>query len=443
MEKQTYFHSVRLNKEICHGCINCVKRCPTEAIRVRDGKARILKERCIDCGECIRICPHHAKLAISDCFDDLAGFEYKIALPAPVLYAQFVHVDCLDRVVKGLLDIGFDEVFEVGAAAELISESTRKQMEAHSIPLPVISSACPAAIRLIRVRFPDLLSHVLPIQPPVELAARLARQNAAKRTGLPPEKIGVAFLSPCPAKVTAAKAPLGNEKSSLDAVIAISRIYPDIVKAMKNLTPENFEGLSHVGSNGLFWATCGGESTGSDMRRYIAVDGVENIIHILEAVENDQYQRLDFIELAACPGGCVGGVMNVENPYAATARIKRLARSLPPTRNHWPDFDPLPQDVRLPKAIEPLDVMALDSSPTKAMEMLAEMQELEKRFPGLDCGSCGSPTCHALAEDIVRGYSNEDACIYVLKANLEKVAASLSSFISPSAKPEDKEDTQV
>ena len=42
MEHQTYFHSVTLNKDLCHGCITCVKRCPTEAIRVRDGKARIL-----------------------------------------------------------------------------------------------------------------------------------------------------------------------------------------------------------------------------------------------------------------------------------------------------------------------------------------------------------------------------------------------------------------
>ena len=50
-----FFHSVTLDRDLCHGCINCVKRCPTEAIRVRDGKAKILSDRCIDCGECIRI----------------------------------------------------------------------------------------------------------------------------------------------------------------------------------------------------------------------------------------------------------------------------------------------------------------------------------------------------------------------------------------------------
>ena len=70
-----------LDKELCMGCINCIKRCPTEAIRVRDGKAHILKERCIDCGECIRICPHHAKKAITDPVSILENFQYTISLP--------------------------------------------------------------------------------------------------------------------------------------------------------------------------------------------------------------------------------------------------------------------------------------------------------------------------------------------------------------------------
>ena len=64
-----YYHSVRLEKEKCMGCTNCIKRCPTEAIRVHDGKATIMKSRCIDCGECIRACPHSAKRAVTDDFE--------------------------------------------------------------------------------------------------------------------------------------------------------------------------------------------------------------------------------------------------------------------------------------------------------------------------------------------------------------------------------------
>ena len=50
-------HSVILEYKRCRGCTTCIKNCPTEAIRVRNGKATILNERCIDCGKCKKSCP--------------------------------------------------------------------------------------------------------------------------------------------------------------------------------------------------------------------------------------------------------------------------------------------------------------------------------------------------------------------------------------------------
>ena len=81
-----YFHSVRLDREKCRGCTNCIKRCPTDAIRVQKGKAKIMDMRCIDCGECIRVCPYHAKVAYTDNLANINTYKYKIALPAPALY---------------------------------------------------------------------------------------------------------------------------------------------------------------------------------------------------------------------------------------------------------------------------------------------------------------------------------------------------------------------
>ncbi|MBQ5648914.1 MAG: 4Fe-4S binding protein, partial [Clostridia bacterium] len=137
-----HIHSVTLDKDKCLGCTNCIKRCPTEAIRVRAGKAAITANRCIDCGECIRICPHNAKKAMFDRFDEDAGFKFKVALPAPTLYGQFDNIDDVDYILTALKLIGFDYVAEVSSAAEMITEYTRQYLAEHKCNHPYISTAC-------------------------------------------------------------------------------------------------------------------------------------------------------------------------------------------------------------------------------------------------------------------------------------------------------------
>ncbi|MGE5654277.1 MAG: [Fe-Fe] hydrogenase large subunit C-terminal domain-containing protein, partial [Bacillota bacterium] len=209
MENQ--FHSVTLDRELCKGCTICIKRCPTEAIRVQAGKARIRETRCIDCGECIRTCPNHAKLAVTDGLERIHEFRYSIALPAPSLYGQFKAEVSLRQILGALVQLGFDEVYEVAKGAEYVSLATRRYIERSAVR-PLISSSCPAVVRLIQVRFPSLIDHLVRIESPMEVAAKLAKQEASARTGLPPDEIGTFFISPCPAKVTAVKQPVGNQR---------------------------------------------------------------------------------------------------------------------------------------------------------------------------------------------------------------------------------------
>ena len=418
-----FYHSVRLDESLCKGCINCIKRCPTEAIRVRGGKASINNKFCIDCGECIRVCPHHAKLATYDKLDVMKKYKYTVALPAPSLYSQFNNLDDVNIVLNALLLMGFDDVFEVSAAAELVSEATRQYISEHEEQLPLISTACPSVVRLIRVRFPNLIPHLLPINPPVEVAAVLAVRKAMEDTGLPREEIGIMFISPCPSKVTYVKSPLGTEKSEIDQVLAIKDVYPKLLACMKTVVGEDYPVIGTSGKIGISWGHSGGEASGLFTENYLAADGIENVIRVLEDMEDQKFTNLRFVELNACNGGCVGGVLQVENPYIAKAKIKRLRRYVPVSKNHLSGS--IPTEMLWDTDLTYAPVLELGGTRTERFERYNQMEEILAELPGLDCGSCGAPTCAALAEDVVRGKAAVNDCTVLMRRRMEAVLKAL------------------
>ena len=421
-----FFHSVYLDESLCKGCINCSKRCPTQAIRVRNGKARITSQFCIDCGECVRTCSHHAKKIHIDSLDILNNYAYTVALPAPSLYAQFNNLDDVNILLTALIYLGFDDVYEVGAAAELVSEASRKYVDEHQDQWPFISTACPSVVRLIRVRFPNLIDHLLPILPPIEVAATLARKRAMAKTGLPADKIGIIFISPCPSKVTYVKSPLGTTRSEVDGVLAVKDVYPLLLPHMK-IAEQHPMDLAISGRIGIGWGCSGGEAGGMITDSYLAADGIENVIRVLEDLEDEKFAKLQFIELNACSGGCVGGVLNVENPYVAKAKIKRLNKYLPVARTHSED---IPQKVELGwhTTVEYEPVFRIGDTMLESITKMKQIEELCNEFPGLDCGSCGAPSCRALAEDIVRGKAEKNDCVYILRNHIHLLSETYSRF---------------
>lgn len=420
-----FYHSVRLDPELCKGCINCIKRCPTQAIRVRNGKAQINNKFCIDCGECIRVCPHHAKLATYDKLEVMKQYQYTVALPAPSLYSQFNNLDDVNIVLNALLLMGFDDVFEVSAAAELVSEATREYLTLHEDNLPIISTACPSVVRLIRVRFPNLIPHLLPLNPPVEVAAMLAVRRAMERTGLDRKDIGICFISPCPSKVTYVESPLGTDHSEVDHVLAIKEVYPQLLSHMKAVGEDPAE-IGTSGKIGISWGRSGGEASGLFTENYLAADGIENVIRVLEDLEDQKFTNLKFVELNACNGGCVGGVLTVENPYVAEVKLKHLRKYMPVARSHMDVEENAEGVVCWTTGVQYEPVFNLGENMMESFTRLNQAERLCKKFPGLDCGSCGAPTCKALAEDIVRGEASEKDCVYYLRENLHKLSEEVS-----------------
>lgn len=380
---------------------------------MRDGKAAINSQKCIDCGECIRVCPYNAKKATHDSLDCLEKFKYKIALPAPALYGQFDNLDDIDFVIQGLLDMGFDDVFEVAKAAEMVSGYTRQYLRTEGLKKPVISSACPVVVRLIRMRFPFLCENIMPILPPVEVAGKLAREKALREhPELKSEDIGCIFISPCPAKVSYVKNSFSGDKSNIDSVVSVSDVYFKLIDAMKKTREP--AASTEAGNVGVSWAISGGECTAVFNDKYLAADGIENVIRVLDQIEDSDFPELEFVELNACNGGCVGGVMTVANPYIARARIQSLRRYLPVSPNLHPSNEDVPSDMLLP-GFEYIPTAPLHEDRKEARRMMAEIQEIRKDLPDLDCGSCGAPSCAAFAEDIIRGEICADECVVFMR----------------------------
>lgn len=409
-----YKHSVSLERDKCKGCTTCLKRCPTEAIRIRDGHAVINSGRCIDCGECIRVCPYKAKKATHDSLSVLDSYKYTIALPAPSLYGQFDNLDNIGYIIRGLLDLGFDDVFEVACAAELVSAYTRKYLTREDVKKPVISSACPAIMRIISMNYPYLCENIMPILPPVDVAAILARKKALlEHPELKPEDIGIIFISPCPAKVSYVKNSFAGERNYISATVSVRDIYFALLDVMKKREDEPLD-MTESGMIGIGWASTGGESTAILNERYLAADGIENCIRVLDQIDNSDITTLDFVELNACSGGCVGGAMTVANPYIAQARLQSLKRYLPVSPNR-PASDWIPDEYFVEKMVEYNPYSLLSDDRKTAMRMMSEIESITEELPGLDCGSCGAPTCMAFAEDIVKNETSADECTVIMR----------------------------
>lgn len=402
--------SIELNPERCIGCIHCVRACPTEAIRIRSWKAVISPERCIECGMCVKVCPRHATGVMVDTLESLDEYDYRIAIPASSFFGQFKEVKSRNHLLTALKKVGFDEIYEEAIGAEMISYATRKRMKEKNCKLPMISSGCPSVLKLIQLKFPNLLEHVSQYRPPVEVVAALARREAEKK--YPDKRVGIFFIAPCTAKISFIKESDKIVDSDVDKMLAISEIYKPVLANLKKLDDSEVENLEKTGVMGLRWASPGGESLALDTDRFVAVDGIEEVIDILEKIEDEKLKGLDFIEAEACTGGCCGGSLTVENSYSAKANMKIIIDEA--KENYGSSILNVMQDEEQLMMNRPLNyrpVFQLDEDLAVSLKKMEEIGRILSTLPGVDCGVCGSPTCKAFAEDVVRGLITERACI--------------------------------
>ncbi|NMB01888.1 MAG: 4Fe-4S dicluster domain-containing protein [Firmicutes bacterium] len=416
-------HSVLLKEELCEGCTNCVKNCPTRAIRIHNGKARIIDELCIDCAECIRICAYHAKHSLTASLADVPNYKYPIALIPPSFYGQFKGVRPV-HIKQSLFKLGFQEVLDVSLAAEALSSKTSEFLANN--PGIYISSSCPVVVRLIRNLYPELTEQLIPFKAPTDAMAEKGRRDAIAK-GIKPEEIGVFLITPCPGKNTTTFDPIGFEKSPIDKTIAASQAYQAVLSVLGRAEEQN-EQDSATPYLGLGWGQSGGEVKLLQEKiqtHSLSVSGIHRVKALLNELSRDNIKGVRYFELSACEYGCVGGVFNVVNPFQARYDLRRLRAKGERLIRQQPDS----YEFSLPAGFEPLQIGQLDSDLEKAMEKLTQLEREIAVLPGLDCAACGAPDCKTLAEDIVTGLASRSDCVFLLRKQMGDLAEKLSALI--------------
>ncbi len=414
MFKNRKYHALRVDPEKCFGCVHCMKVCPTEAIRVKNGLAIVNNLRCVDCGNCMRVCPVDAFYIIQDDLSQIYNFRYRVALIPSVTIGQFPENITDDQIYGAIMHLGFTHVFEVEQPIQWLIDTIYQHKQENPDKKPLISSFCPAIVRLIQIKYPSLVDNIMNVKAPHDLAANFVLEKL-KSEGAAGEEIGLFYIAPCSAKIAAVKDPVGEKASIINGVINMNELYNRVMTIIANNPGISFGGYrEYLSREGILWPLTRGEAR-LFKRRSMAVDGIHNVVKILEKLETDEMPDIDFLELRSCDQGCAGGILLSGNRFLTVERLERRGRRYPRANEAItePDLENQVKSKLITESIEPSRVFQLDPDRAKALEKLAKVERIICQLPAIDCAACGAPNCHALAEDMVLGQAKMTDCVHL------------------------------
>jgi Pyruvate/2-oxoacid:ferredoxin oxidoreductase delta subunit len=415
---------VRFLPERCIGCSDCLKACPTRAIRIRSRKSLCLVDRCIGCGACIRVCGQGAIKAVVGSPERIGQGHVAVAIVSPLLYAQFPNVMPKD-VLLGLRRMGFNHTIDSSIFLEMYQcaavEFIRRNRSERIAPWPLISPVCPAVVRLIAFRFPRLLAHVIPIMRPAALMAREIRRSLIPLYALQGRPVVLYYINPCPT-MAEAREPAPGSPPCREVALGVNDVYPELMHCIDAVLSDtapfpktDFEYETCATGSASLVAMSGGEIAGMRVEKSVAVPGLKETTEYLSKIEMGLFQEMEYFELRTCPEGCLGGVLNAVDKYLAKGNVHRmmhlygLGRRVPRHTIQQMyargEFRPDPSPLELGR-------LFADRKPALTLEQMARIERILEQVGGYGCGACGSPDCATFAEDVVRGQARLEDCLW-------------------------------
>ena len=350
------------------GAIDCINRGFDSCISTVDDKS-LNDVNCTFCGQCIQACPTgalHEKESINDLWIKLKDPEtYVIAQTAPAVrvalgeeFQMDIGTNVTGKMVASLKRLGFDKVFDTNVGADFtIMEEAHEFLERlkEKDNMPMITSCCPSWIKFIEMNYPDLLQHLSSCKSPHQMLGSLLKTYFAKKENIDPSKIYVVSIMPCVAKKYERQRPelKNNGLYDVDNVITTRELARMIKQA--NIDFEKIEDQEYdmplgetTGAGAIFGVTGGvmeaalrtaqDKLNGEDVEKFefievrgekgikeanitingrnlhvAVVSGLSNAKKILKELKLGK-SSYDFIEVMACPGGCImGGGQPIKN----------------------------------------------------------------------------------------------------------------------------------
>lgn len=425
-----YVNPIYTEKTQCQDCYKCIRECPVKAIRVENGHATVIPELCVLCGHCVTICPAGAKKVREDLSraKQLLKLKDKVILSlAPSFASEFPGISP-EVLVSATQQLGFFGVSETAIGADLVSAQLAEDFTNSKLQKLYISSACPSAVEYIKHYLSEYTPYITDRASPLLAHTRLLKNLYGK-------DIGIVFVGPCIAKKREA-----DIWSLPDCAIG----FPDFKRwiesaginlkaakftengTTKDLTPKSF--IPYRAGKGSLYPVDGGMI--ASVKKYakldkfdtISVAGITEIDKALRGLDLNSLETPLFMELLACPGGCINGPLTCAGEAKALKRIRLLdyARKTKDTLNE-----------KRPNMEGTLPVTITKQKEHTEEEIKLSLRQVGKTEPKdeLNCGSCGYDTCRAFCSAMLDHRAEKTMCVSYMRTLAQRKANGLMQTI--------------
>ncbi len=406
---------LRIKTANCKNCYKCVRLCPVKAIQVKDGQACVNDERCIACGTCLLVCPQQAKEIISDLLavkNMLRGKAPVCVSIAPALAAAWPHAS-LGQVITALKRLGFAHVSQTSAGAAVVSRAYQKLVDRGRLHAnPLVTTACPAVVKLVEGYYPDLVPFLAPVASPLLAHARMLK---AYYPGAQ-----VVFIGPCLAKKEEAARP--QNSGVIDGVLLYSEIAAWLEEEGIDPAQLPASDWSELDQElAALYPTTGGLLKYLDPKGqlFLGANGLGQVTDLLEGMRQGGLTA-SLAECNACAGGCLDGP-GMPREESLVKRKERLAGFQAALSQKESSTAPVLPTVDTTCDYRPQPVTVI---PHTEAEILKVLSKIGKTTPDaeLNCGACGYASCREKAAAVIDGMAELDMCMPYMRSRAESLA---------------------